>query len=151
MLPLSRPRLTVGRLHTVGAAGLVLLLVLVACSSAAPTPTPLPPTALPPTQLPAPAGLTAAQRAPLGEAVYSRSCAACHNPLSASNLRRSFDRFNNAGEMLSYAQRAMPQTNPGSLPAEDYLNVIVWVLLDNGKVAADAVLDADNLAEVTLR
>jgi mono/diheme cytochrome c family protein len=103
-----------------------------------------------PTQPAAPTALTAAQRAPLGQAIHKRSCGACHDGPPGGNLENSFKRFSNAGQMFDYSRTNMPQNNPGSLPQADYLNVIVWVLLGSNKVTPDAVLDAGNLASVSL-
>ena len=161
----THPGLRPRHLYTLGVGGLILLLVLVACSQPAPTPTPVPPAAVPATQpapaaapttaVPAtqpagPAALTAVLRAPLGQAIYKSSCGACHDGPPGGNLENSFNRFSNAGQMFDYARTKMPQNNPGSLPQADYLNVIVWVLLGSNKVTPDAVLDAGNLASVSL-
>ena len=135
---------------------LMIMLITVACAQATPTPTPRPqptepppPTAEPlPTPLPGPAALTAGELQVRGRRVYSRSCAACHDQQWAGELSKALIRFPDAAAMLGYMRDTMPQNDPGSLEFDDYFSVLAKVLVEEGVVEGDAVLDPNALADI---
>lgn len=55
-----------------------------------------------------------------------------------------------ATTLFDYVRRAMPQTEPGSLDADETYAVVAWLLARNGVLPDDAVLDAASLPEVVL-
>jgi len=117
----------------------------------APTAAPAQPTQMLPTQ-PAAAGLkTAGELAVLGAEVYKRSCAVCHEDAFAAPIATGFTMFKNAQEMFSFMSSRMPQSNPGSLPAEEYLAELAYEMLDHGIVTADTVIDPAKLADIVFK
>ena len=137
---------------------LVLLILVAACGSPAPTATPLPPPAAVPTTVPtavpskptsAPAP-TAGELAALGQAVFDRSCNSCHGGGFAPAPAQWIQRFSNAQELYNYASTRMPTSQPGSLKPEEYFQIVAWELVGYQIVPADAVLDINNLANISL-
>ncbi|MGC8787756.1 MAG: c-type cytochrome [Anaerolineae bacterium] len=149
---------------------LVILIVISACTktptpTATPAPeptvqptTPAPPTtAIPTTPAPPVTGPTVGELASVGQPFYAASCARCHGATaqgaSAPALigpNAKLDKFGNAQALLQYMSRAMPPNGPGSLTAEQYLRVLAWLLLGNGYVQSDTVLDPNALADLLL-
>lgn len=147
---------------------MALFVALVAADCAAPVPTVAPtvvPTVLPtvtsapPTALPTsavqptlpPAGNTAGELAILGNEVYKKSCAVCHDEPFAGNLSNGLQRFANAQQMFNYMQQNMPQGQPGTLPPEEYLQVLAMVLVEGRVVAPDSPLDMAVLASIAFK
>ena len=97
-----------------------------------------------------PSGKTAADLAALGDQVYKQSCGRCHDDPFAGPLSNGLRSYTNAKDLLRFMQTKMPQDRPGSLPAEQYLQVLAGMLLEGGVVKPDAILDASNLAAITL-
>jgi cytochrome c5 len=133
---------------------LVLLIVFAACAQPAPTVTPVPPptavpTAVPPTptSLPAP---TAGELAALGQKVFDRSCSSCHGAGYAPAPSHWIQRFATAQELYDYARTRMPTSQPGSLPPEEYFQIVAWEWVGYKILPADAVLDVNKLAEIAL-
>lgn len=98
-----------------------------------------------------PAPKTAGELAALGDQVYKQSCGKCHNDPFAGPLSNGLQNYNNANDLFHFMQTRMPQDNPGSLPAEQYLQVLARVLIDGGVVKPDSVLDPANLAAIKFR
>lgn len=102
---------------------------------------------------------TAAQAAE-GAQVYGQRCALCHG----RQLEGTFEvpaltgRFvanwagRPVGDLTAYLGRAMPQFAPGTLPPEDNVRVVAYVLQANGYPAGDRPLPtaADDLHRLTL-
>ena len=144
------------RRHSLVIAALILVLITVGCSQAGPTATrpppvstaPPPPVTPMPTPLPPGVELTAGELSVRGRRVYSRSCAICHEEPFAGDLANALHRFPHASAMLGYMRATMPQDNPGSLELDDYLAVLAKVLVENGVLAEDSILDPNALAEI---
>jgi len=100
------------------------------------------------TPLPPEVELTVGELRVRGRRVYSRSCAVCHDESFAGSLSNALNRFPNASAMLGYMRTTMPQDNPGGLELDDYLAVLAKVLVENGVLAEDAILDPNALAEI---
>ena len=144
----------------------ILAVALLAADCASPSPAPTAtarPTAAPtapqqptqtlaqPTQPPATTGKTAGELAALGIAVYKKSCGKCHDDPFAGPLASGLRTHRTAQDLLRFMQTKMPQDAPGSLPEEEYFQVLADILVDGQVVAADAVLDPSKLAEITLK
>ena len=99
-------------------------------------------------QAPADGVYTAAQAAS-GRAVYERGCAACHQ----TNLQGSFEAPQLAGEsflrfwadlspgdLFARISGSMPPGEEGSLTAEEYLDVVAYLLEANGAPAGGTAL-----------
>lgn len=98
---------------------------------------------------PAPAVYTAEQ-ASAGAAVYAQACAVCHGAalegVAAPGLKGEYFKQMAAAQqltadsLLSVTVQTMPQTDPGSLTAEQYNQVVAYVLQQNGYPAGDVPL-----------
>jgi cytochrome c len=55
-----------------------------------------------------------------------------------------------ATTLFDYIRRAMPQTAPGSLTADETYAVIAWILAENEVIPRDQVLDAASLPAVVM-
>jgi len=149
----------------------VALLLIAGCATPAPTATPLPPptvvpSAVPPkTALPQPtavpptktSGSTVGQLANLGQAVFTRSCVRCHGDKgqggSGSALigtQAQLSRYTNALGLLDKMRTTMPRGAPGSLSAEEYLQLLAFLLQQNNVLQANAPLDSSGLASIVL-
>lgn len=108
-----------------------------------------------------------------GAAVYAAKCAACHgpkgeggpppNPRLVGPEPRDFSFASNpaavktvgnywphATTLYDYIRRAMPQTAPGSLTADETYSVIAWILAENEIIPRDQVMDAASLPQVKM-
>jgi S-disulfanyl-L-cysteine oxidoreductase SoxD len=99
-----------------------------------------------------------------GAAVYTQKCAACHGPnATGSALHRGLVPLGNAKpvkipfSLVPYAttvwdfiNRAMPQTRPGSLTADEVYAVTAYVLYRNEVIKETDVLDATSLPKVRM-
>ena len=152
---------------------IILVAVIIVVSACTKTPTPTVPPTVPPAATPTPestvpvpqpttpappvTGPTVGELASAGQPLYVASCARCHGATaqgaSAPALigpNAKIDRFGNAQALLQYMSRSMPPNAPGSLSAEQYLRVLAWLLLGNGYVQSDTVLDPNALANLLL-
>jgi len=84
-------------------------------------------------------------------------CASCHGStgeggygpaLIGSNA--NLNTFGTAQRLLDYISEQMPQGAPGSLSDLEYLKILALLLIENSIVQAEAIFDADNLANVPL-
>lgn len=119
------------------------------------------------------AGLPAGRgTAATGAAVYAAKCASCHgangegiapNPKLVGREPRTFAFADSVGyvktvgnywpyatTLYDYIRRAMPQTAPGSLTADETYGVIAWLLVQNEIVPAEQVIDATSLPNVIM-
>jgi cytochrome c5 len=148
---------------TLGLVAFALALIAAGCASPAPTPTATArPSAVPtavsqqPTQAPtqatppAAAAQTAGRLAELGQAVFDRSCNSCHGAGFAPAPALWIQSFSNAQELYNFARTRMPTSGPGSLKPEEYFQVVAWELVGYQIVPADAVLDVNRLADISL-
>ncbi len=94
-------------------------------------------------------GVFSEEQAAAGADVFARRCAGCHGgelgggfgprlaPLSSYWPGRSL------AELFSFVSGNMPFDSPGSLSAEEYAQVVAFVLSRNGYPAGEADLAAD--------
>ncbi len=168
--PRSEP---VGRRRPAPPQALALILVLIvlvaaasACSSYGPSPTatPAPKPAEPtkaaagPTTAPAPAAVTAGSLADAGKGVFANKCASCHGANGQGGAGPA--NIGSSNQLAKYAtgkglydkvSTTMPKSAPGSLKAEEYLQVTALLLVQNNFVKAADPLDATKLAAVPIK
>ena len=107
---------------------LVLAIAAAACQSAQPTAMPLPPTAPPPTAVPPqPAATTRDQLSP-GKSTFQGRCS-CHGGGFPSS---TLVKYGTAQKLLDRASSTMPQGNPGALSAQEYYDVVAYILSQAG-------------------
>ena len=102
-----------------------------------------------------------------GKAVYDSTCAACHGAKgegkpadrlvggvgsmnTAKRIKTVGSYWPYAPTVFDYVRRAMPYTSPQSLTADQVYAVTAYLLHLNGIVAADAVMDAENLPKIRM-
>ena len=159
-----------GWLTTIAAAA--LLASACAGESARPTPAAKPVAATPassPTVPVAPAtgaqpaaaatggGAAGGAQVAAGQAVYTQHCAVCHGDQGQGLVgpavigpRAALGKHGTGKGLLEYTSQLMPQTAPGSLPAEQYRQVTGYLLVQNKLLSADAPLTDETLAAVEL-
>ena len=86
--------------------------------------------------------LFTADQAKAGAVVYQKSCAECHGAalegveapaLKGSGFREmAAAQSLHADALLNTVSQTMPQSDPGSLSADDYNNVVAYMLEQNG-------------------
>lgn len=101
------------------------------------------------------AGFTAEQ-ATAGQPAYQSSCAQCHGArlegpeapgLFGQDVMGNWD---TAGGLYDFISVAMPPAQPGQLGEDAYLNIVAYVMQQNGAEAGDTALTVDNMADVSL-
>jgi mono/diheme cytochrome c family protein len=146
-------------------AGSVLLLVgcaspaAVSPTTAPATPTPsLPPTAAPSATAILVAQPTAGQLANAGQAVFTQNCATCHGDQGQGLIGPALigpsavlTPYGTARGLYDFVSTNMPQSAPGSLTNEQYLQVVSYLLVRNSLVPTDASLSTEGLANIQLR
>src|SRR5215510_13994079 len=99
-----------------------------------------------------------------GATLFAQKCAACHGPNgNGGGLTRGIVPLGNAKpvkipfSLVPYAttvwdfiNRAMPQSNPGSLKPDEVYAVTAYVLFRNGVIKETDVLDATSLPKVRM-
>ncbi|MBI4334284.1 MAG: cytochrome c [Chloroflexi bacterium] len=128
---------------------------------------PSPPPTVPATPRPTSAAGTApaatpgpalAAQAQAGRAVFSQNCARCHGAsgegvigprLIGEGQNLAF--YGKGDGLFDFVSKGMPMDAPGTLPREDYLNVLAFILQSNGYLqASSGPLTADSLAGIPL-
>ena len=146
MTPITRPLLTVTVLAALACGG-----ADPAPPAATPAPAPAPAAAAAPApdapaNRPAPSGaLYSEEQAQRGRQVFRDACAECHY---SSEMRDDAFQFEwerrTVGDLLQHVTRSMPDDAPGSLPTDQYVDVIAYILQLNGFAAGTADLTADH-------
>ena len=97
-----------------------------------------------------PAEAFPAEQLARGEEVWNTTCNRCHGPESDNPdapllLRRgSLKNYANAADLFQYVQGSMPSDEPGSLPDEQYWDVLAFLIDRQGIPSGDAPLGPDN-------
>ncbi len=140
-------------------AGVVFVLVsalaLTACASAQQSETTTTPSADPPQPeaVATPAGRSVldgvftARQASRGGAQFRQVCVACHSISDFTGGRfRLVWAGRTVGDLFMVMSTIMPEDNPGSLTAEEYTNLVSYMLSENGYPTGDEDLPSDQSA-----
>lgn len=101
-----------------------------------------------------PASALPADQVARGEAVWNRVCVECHGPdstnLDAPLLLRpaALKRYPTAAAAVQYVMESMPYEEPGSLPEQDYWDVIAFLLAQEGISLGETPLGPDTAGNV---
>ena len=94
----------------------------------------------------------------IGWAVYGRSCAGCHGTRGSGvpapalvGSKADLARFGSAEALLDFVQQEMPVNRPGELTAEEYQQLLVLLLLENGIVESGTEIDFGTRGNISLR
>ena len=60
-------------------------------------------------------------------------------------------KFGTARGLLEYISTAMPVNKPGDLSADEYLQILSWMLVQNNTVSSSAALDREALDRIPLK
>ena len=101
------------------------------------------------------AGFTPEQAA-TGQTDYRSHCAHCHGVrLEGTEAPGLFGQdimgnWDTAGGLYDFIAVAMPPAEPGQLGEETYLNIVAYIMQENGAEPGDTALDTENMASVSL-
>jgi mono/diheme cytochrome c family protein len=97
--------------------------------------------------------LYSSEQAERGKAVFARTCKECHEleEFTGNDFRGKWD-TRTVWELYEQIRTTMPDGNPGTLPREEYADVLAHLLAGNGLPAGPSALVADSagLSAVTL-
>ena len=90
------------------------------------------------------------------DAVFSHNCAGCHtlssqgsSPLSGASFWESYTQ-RTVDALLTYVRTNMPNGNGGSLPADEYNDLVALILKSNGLPAGKTELAPETIAGVQI-
>ncbi|NGY03234.1 c-type cytochrome [Solimonas terrae] len=104
-------------------------------------------------------GLYTVQQAETGRATFRSNCAICHGPdlegragpaLKGATFANPEANFH-VGDIFKIVSENMPAPAPGTLPHEDYVNVMAYILQQNGYPAGSTALTFDSALKSTVR
>jgi mono/diheme cytochrome c family protein len=97
-------------------------------------------------------GVYTSKQASRGEQTYMGTCVSCHPPgtYTAPAFRQKWDGAP-LSELFGYISDMMPKHEPGSLTADDYADVVAYLLKINGAPAGKQELPADEKAMKKIR
>lgn len=127
------------------ASRLLFLLGTAGCASVPP--------AAPDTAPPAPTvAFYTAEQATRGQRVFTVVCSTCHGRSEFTGPIFGFTWMaDSVGDLFEHISTEMPQDDPGSLSADEYVAVVAYLLQLNGRAAGERELPADAELLATLR
>jgi len=126
------------------ALGMTVLLASTSAAQKAATPSTKAASKAPPTAKTTWSGVYTTAQAARGRRVYLGACKYCHTP--ESHTGKTFERFWNGktvGDLYDFMSTNMPKSDPGSLDADAYADVIAYILQMNAMPAGKTELYAD--------
>jgi mono/diheme cytochrome c family protein len=126
------------------------------------TTTPASPPASTPTAPPSPGAgpapattSTAGQLADAGKTVFADNCAKCHGANGEGGgspaligSKANLGKYSTAQALFDFVTKQMPLGKAGTLSAQEYLQVVAFLLVQNGLVQPSAALDATTLGTI---
>ena len=107
------------------------------------------------------AGIYTREQAQRGMAAYKQSCAACHledlsgsdrNPALAGSGFVANWTDKSVADLYNRTRLTMPQSSPGSLPPQTYIDIVAFLLQANGFPASDTELEPNaGLAHIAIK
>jgi mono/diheme cytochrome c family protein len=101
-------------------------------------------------------GVFTAAQAMRGEALYGMNCAKCHEGADVDGPPLTGDPFidrwreDPLTSLFSFMKTRMPQDSPGKLTESAYLDILAWLLQENGHPAGSAELNAESVESTLL-
>ena len=134
--------------------GLLVAIFVIGCGSPASNPSPSPSPSTPPPS----AAPTAGQLSDAGKTVYANSCARCHGANGEGVLApavigpsASLSKYNTAQGLFTFISTIMPANAPGSLSHEQYVDVLVYLLVKNNYISPNEAFSESGLAGLQLK
>jgi mono/diheme cytochrome c family protein len=98
-------------------------------------------------------GVYTSEQAVRGESVFGTNCTRCHNPMefTGTTFLESWE-ASTAFDLYSQILKTMPVDNPGSLPLEQYADVVAYFFKLNEFPAGKEEMDTDpkRLAQIRI-
>jgi len=90
-------------------------------------------------------------QAKIGKQLYQDNCIACHDKKYFRPVLKAWD-GQPLGVLFAVMSSSMPESNPGSLPEKDYVDILAYILSLNRYPAGETRLDHTNntLDEITI-
>lgn len=82
-----------------------------------------------------------------GQTAYEQKCSTCHG----TDIVSVFKSFPNAGQFFGFVSTTMPANAPGSLPAQQYADIIAFLGAENGMTVGTEELLPDDEVMATIR
>jgi len=139
---------------------LAALTLLASCSSPSSSTSSSPPasSSSPATTTTSASSSTYGQYADAGKAVFAAKCAKCHGDkgqgVTAPALIGSgsqLGKYSTSQGLLNFFKVTMPFDAPGSLSSQDYLNLLAFLMVQNGYVTSTAAYDSNALLNIQLK
>lgn len=87
------------------------------------------------------------EQAERGQSAYEQRCSTCHG----SDIVSIFKSFPSAGQFFGFVSTTMPGDAPGSLPAQQYADIIAYLAVENGMETGTDELPPDQEVLNTIR
>lgn len=84
-------------------------------------------------------GWVTPEQAERGADLYAQRCSSCHG----EDIVSAFGTYPNAGLFFGFVSTAMPADAPGSLPHQQYADIIAYLLSENGMPVGTEELPPD--------
>jgi len=86
-----------------------------------------------------------------GEALYEVNCIACHDKKYFRPVLKAWE-GQPLGVLFNVMSASMPQSNPGSLPDKDYVDILAYILSQSRYPSGETELSHENgaLDEITI-
>ncbi len=90
-------------------------------------------------------------QAKVGEQLYKDNCLMCHDKKYFRPVFKAWD-GQSLGIMFTVMNASMPESNPGSLPLQNYVDILAYILSLNRYQAGDTALSNEDgaLNEITI-
>ena len=85
-------------------------------------------------------GVFTSDQAEAGEALYAEHCIECHDKRYFRPVLKRFE-GQPIGIMYTVMSTSMPESNPGYLTEQEYVDILAYILSLNRYAAGDTVLD----------
>lgn len=82
-----------------------------------------------------------------GDAAYQQRCSTCHG----ADIVPIYKSFPNAALFYGFISTTMPGDSPGSLPAQQYADIIAYLSAENGLTPGTEELPADEAILATIK
>ncbi len=87
-----------------------------------------------------------------GQEVYATECAECHDPggVGPEPDADTLQNYPSAMALFNYVSRAMPNDAPGSLPEQEYWDVVAHMLAAQNLLPAETVVNEETAGEIRI-
>ena len=91
------------------------------------------------------------EQAKIGEQLYKDHCLMCHDKKYFRPVFKAWD-GQSLGIMFTVMSASMPESNPGALPLQNYVDILAYILSLNRYKSGDTALSNENgaLNEITI-